>query len=103
MRLAFAVLALGLASLPFARAQAADWRAFQPTGGGFQIEMPGKPDLKSDEKDGRRTDTVLVSMDKAAAGADLVFIVKYQARTGAPWARNAGNPRGHSQGDVRRQ
>jgi hypothetical protein len=84
MRLVFAVLALGLASLPSARAQTADWQTFQPEGGGFQIDLPGKPNVKSEEKDGHRTDTALVAIDKATAGADLVFIVKYQARSGAP-------------------
>jgi hypothetical protein len=84
MRLVFAVLALGLASLPSAWAQTAKWEAFAPAGGGFRIEFPGKPNLKSDEKDGRKTDTAMVAIDKAAAGADLVFILKYQARSGAP-------------------
>jgi pullulanase/glycogen debranching enzyme len=84
MRLTFAVLALSLALLPSARAQTANWEKFQPPGGGFQIDMPGKPNVKSDEKDGHKTDTALVAIDKAVAGADLVFIVKYQARTGAP-------------------
>jgi hypothetical protein len=84
MRLAFAVLALVVASLPSARAQTANWQPFQPPGGGFAIEMPGKPDVKSDENNGRKTDTALVAMDKAAAGVDLVFMLKYQARTGAP-------------------
>jgi hypothetical protein len=84
MRLVFAVLALGLASLPPAWAETATWQAFVPAGGGFKIELPGKPDLKSEEKDGHKTDTALVAIDKAAAGADLVFIVKYQARSGAP-------------------
>jgi len=84
MRLPFAVLALGLASLASAWAQTADWQAFAPAGGGFQIDLPSKPVLKSEEKDGHRLDTVLVAMDKAAAGADLAFVIKYQTRTGAP-------------------
>jgi hypothetical protein len=84
MRLVFAVLALGLATLPSASAQTAQWQAVEPAGGGFHIDMPGKPELKSEEKDGHKTDTALLAMDKASAGTDLVFIVKYQARSGAP-------------------
>jgi hypothetical protein len=75
MRLVFAVLALGLASLPSARAQTADWQTFQPEGGGFQIDLPGKPNVKSEEKDGHRTDTALVAIDKATAGADLIEVI----------------------------
>jgi hypothetical protein len=84
MRLAFAVLALALTSLPSARAQAADWQTFTPAGGGFQVEMPGKPTLKSENRNGRKTDTALVAIDKATAGANLVFMVKYQATGEAP-------------------
>lgn len=82
MRLLLAVFAIALAWLP--AAQPANWQAFQPAGGGFRIEMPGKPDLKSEDRNGRKTDTALVAIDKAAAGADLVFMVKYQARSEAP-------------------
>ena len=88
MRLAvtslFTLLALTLALLPPARALTADWQTFEPDGGGFTVEMPGKPSLKSEDRNGHKTDTALVAIDKAAAGANLVFMVKYQARSGAP-------------------
>jgi hypothetical protein len=84
MRLIFTVVAIALAILSPAAAQNADWQAFQPPGGGFQIEMPGKPQLKSEQRNGHKVDTVLVGLDKAAAGSDLVFMVKYQAQSEAP-------------------
>jgi hypothetical protein len=84
MRALFVLLAATLACALPAEAQAADWQAFQPPGGGFKIEMPGKPDLKSEDRNGHKTDTALVGIDKATAGADLVFMVKYQARSEAP-------------------
>jgi hypothetical protein len=83
MRLTFAILAFGLLSLP-AQAQTGKWQTFAPAGGGFRIEMPGKPDLKSEERNGHKVDTALYAIDKAVAGANLVFIVKYQARSEAP-------------------
>jgi hypothetical protein len=82
-----ALLVLLAATLTWAlapNAQAADWQMFQPQGGGFRVEMPGKPDVKSEERNGRKVDTALVAIDKASAGADLVFMVKYQARDEAP-------------------
>jgi hypothetical protein len=83
MRLTFAILAFGLLSLP-AQAQTGKWQTFAPASGGFRIEMPGKPDLKSEERNGHKVDTALYAIDKAVAGANLVFIVKYQARSEAP-------------------
>jgi hypothetical protein len=84
MRLVLALLTLGLAWTGPAAAQNTDWQTFQPPGGGFRIEMPRKPQLNSEERNGRKTDTALVGIDKAEAGADLVFIVKYQGRSEAP-------------------
>jgi len=89
MRLAFAILALSLAWSASAQAQNARWQTFQPPGGGFQIEMPGKPALKSEDRNGHKTESALVAFDKAAAGANLVFMVKYQARSGAPGPETA--------------
>jgi hypothetical protein len=84
MRLIFTVAAISLAWLSSAGAQSANWQTFAPPGGAFKIEMPGKPDVKSEERNGNKIDTALVAIDKASAGADLVFMVKYQARSGAP-------------------
>lgn len=84
MRALFILLAATLACALPADAQAADWQMFQPPGGGFNIEMPGKPQLKSEDRNGHKTDTALVAIDKAVAGTDLVFMIKYQARSGAP-------------------
>src|ERR1700733_5541370 len=81
MRIVFAALAIALASLSPAHAQS--WQTFKPAGGGFRVEMPGKPDVKSEERNGRKVDTALVAIEKAKAGADLVFMVKYQARSEA--------------------
>jgi hypothetical protein len=67
-----------------ARAQTADWQTFTPRSGGFAVEMPCKPEIKSEEKNGHKRDTVLCAFDKAKAGADLVFMIKYEARSGAP-------------------
>ena len=84
----FSVLVVAFAAALFApapaRALTADWQTFEPDGGGFSVEMPGKPNLKSEDRNGHKTDTALVAFDKAAAGANLVFMVKYQARSGAP-------------------
>jgi len=76
------MLMFALAAL--APAQAADWQPFEPAGGGFQIEFPGKPTLKSEDRRGRKIDTALYAIDKSVAGADLVFMVKYEARSGDP-------------------
>jgi hypothetical protein len=67
-----------------AQAQTADWQTFSPPGGGFTVEMPCKPEIKSEEKNGHKRDTVLCAFDKAKAGADLVFMVKYERRSEAP-------------------
>ena len=84
MRLIFAVAAIALATLSPAAAQNVDWQAFQPPGGGFSIEMPGKPQLKSEQRNGHKVDTALIGLDKAAAGTDLVFMLKYQAQSETP-------------------
>jgi hypothetical protein len=67
-----------------AQAQTADWQTFTSPGGGFAVEMPCKPEIKSEEKNGHKRDTVLCAFDKAKAGADLVFMVKYERRSEAP-------------------
>jgi hypothetical protein len=84
MRLIFTVAAIAFALLSPAAAQNADWQAFQPSAGGFSIEMPGKPQVKSEERNGHKVDTALVAIDKAVAGSDLVFMVKYQAQSESP-------------------
>ena len=84
MRVVSALAAIGLALFSVVAAHAADWQLFQPAGGGFAIEMPGKPQLKSENRNGHKLDTALFAIDKAAAGADLVFMVKYQARSEPP-------------------
>ncbi len=88
MRFVFAlpalVLALTSAYLASAQAQTANWATFTPPGGGFQVDMPCKAEIKSEDRNGHKTDTVLCAFDKAKAGADLVFMVKYQARSEAP-------------------
>ena len=84
--LALPVMALALtpASLAPAQAQTADWQTFAPPGGGFQVEMPCKPQTKTEERNGHKVDTALCAFDQAKAGADLVFMVKYQGRSEAP-------------------
>ena len=84
MRLVPVIAAITLALIPAALAQSANWQTFQPEGGGFKIEMPGKPQLKSENRNGHKLDTALFAIDKAAAGADLVFMVKYQERSEPP-------------------
>jgi hypothetical protein len=84
MRLIFTIAAIALATLSPAAAQNVDWQAFQPPGGGFSIEMPGKPQIKTEQRNGHKVDTALVGLDKAAAGTDLVFMVKYQAQSDSP-------------------
>jgi hypothetical protein len=72
------------AAFSSAQAQTPDWQTFTPPAGGFQVEMPCKPETKSEERNGHKVDTALCAFDKAKAGADLVFMVKYQGRSGAP-------------------
>ena len=88
MRLIIALPALLLGLMPAwtatAQAQTADWQTFTPPGGGFQVEMPCKPQTKSEDRNGHKVDTALCAFDKAKAGADLVFMVKYQGRSEAP-------------------
>jgi hypothetical protein len=78
------VLAFAPALFSSAQAQTADWQMFRPPGGGFQVEMPCKPETKSEEHNGHKVYTALCAFDKAKAGADLVFMVKYQGRSEAP-------------------
>jgi hypothetical protein len=102
MRVIFALPVSILAWLAPARAQTADWQSFTPPGGGFQVQMPCKADVKSEERNGHKVDTALCAFDKAKAGTDLVFMVKYQGRSEAPGpnARHAGQ---HRQGNHRRR
>lgn len=81
---AFTLVLASPASFALAQTQTADWQTFTPPGGGFQVEMPCKAEVKSEERNGHKVDTVLCAFDKAKAGADLVFMVKYQGRSEAP-------------------
>jgi hypothetical protein len=80
----FAVaIAVSLFAAP-ASAQAQNWQEYRPKDGGFRIQMPGKPDLKTEERNGRPTYSATVGLDKSVAGADLVFLVKYQEANRKP-------------------
>ncbi|HXL66178.1 MAG TPA: hypothetical protein VN938_14090 [Xanthobacteraceae bacterium] len=84
MRVIFALPVSMLAWLAVAQAQTANWQNFAPPGGGFQVDMPCKSEVKSEQRNGHKVDTALCAFDKAKAGADLVFMVKYQGRSEAP-------------------
>lgn len=83
---AWPVLMLGLmpSLVLSAYAQTADWQKFTPSGGGFTVEMPCKPQTKSEDRNGHKVDTALCAFEKAKGGADLVFMVKYQAQPETP-------------------
>lgn len=81
MRLVLPVIVIALSLWPAAYAYSPNWQKFQPDGGGFTVEMPDKPELKIEERNGRKTYSALVAIDKAIAGDDLVFLVKYQEAT----------------------
>ena len=78
MRFLIAFTAIGLAALSSAAAQAENWQKYQPPDIGFSIEMPAAPVLKTDKVSGRPAYSATVAFDKAQAGADKVFLVKYQ-------------------------
>jgi hypothetical protein len=84
MRSAFAAAAVICLILSPAYAQSQDWQEYRPDQGGFRIEMPGKPDLKTEERNGRPTYSAVVGIDKSVAGDDLVFMVKYQEGDNEP-------------------
>ena len=77
-RHAFAIVAVVLAFAMPARAQSPDWQTYKPDNGGFSVDMPGKPTLNSETRNGRQNWSATVGIDKATAGTDLVFLVKYQ-------------------------
>ncbi len=79
LRLAGAIAAIGLAMLSAAYAQSPNWQKYQPKDAGFSVEMPGAPELKTEKRNGRDTYSALVAFDKAVAGDNLVFLIKYQA------------------------
>jgi hypothetical protein len=84
MHRAFAAAAVICLILSPAYAQSQDWQEYRPDEGGFRIEMPGKPDLKTEQKNGRPTYSAVVGIDKSIAGDDLVFLVKYQEGDNKP-------------------
>jgi hypothetical protein len=88
MRFVFVLVAIGLATLSPAYAQSANWQKYQPQDAGFSIEMPGKPQLKTEQKNGQPTYSALVAFDKSAAGNDLVFLVKYRATSKSSGSEN---------------
>lgn len=79
---AFVLAASLVVGLPLAQAQS--WQEFRPKEGGFRIEMPGTPELKTEDRNGRPTHSAVVGIDKSVAGADLVFLVKYQESNRKP-------------------
>ena len=83
-----AVLIAGALAVPLSFASAwaltPHWQTYAPDHAGFTVEMPDKPTLKDEVRKGRATYSAVVSFDKSVAGADLVFIVKYQTAQGNP-------------------
>jgi hypothetical protein len=79
MRFLIAFAVVGLALLSSAPAQTVTWQKYQPAGIGFTVDMPAAPVLKTDQAGGRPAYSATVAFDKAQAGADKVFLVKYQA------------------------
>jgi len=65
-------------------AYAENWQEFRPKDSGFRIEMPDKPELKTEQRNGRPTYSATVGIDKSVAGADQVFLVKYQEANQKP-------------------
>jgi hypothetical protein len=82
MRFLFAVAVAVFAMLSPAYAE--NWQEFRPKDSGFRIEMPDKPELKTEQRNGRPTYSATVGIDKSVAGADLVFLVKYQEANQKP-------------------
>ena len=84
MRRAFAAAALicSLGTPVYAESQ--NWQEYRPDEGGFRIEMPGKPELKTEQRNGRPAYSAVVGIDKSLAGDDLVFLVKYQEGDNKP-------------------
>ena len=90
MRFLIAVAAAVFAMLSPGYAEAQSWQEFRPKDAGFRIEMPGKPELKTEERNGRPTYSATVGLDKSVAGADLVFLVKYQEANRKPGPESEG-------------
>jgi len=91
MRLVFAVAAIALAMVSGAHAEAPKWQVYQPKDGGFRIDMPGEPILKTTaRKSGGDAYSALVSLDKSSADADMVFLVKYAPMDRKPGPVTAG-------------
>jgi hypothetical protein len=55
MRLAFTLVALGIAMVLPATTHAQSWEEYRPAGIGFRIEMPGKPKLETQKTKGGST------------------------------------------------
>ena len=47
MRLALALIALGIVTAVPAKVNAQSWQEYRPDGGGFRVEMPGAPKLET--------------------------------------------------------
>ena len=47
MRLALALIALGIVTVVPVKANAQSWQEYRPDGGGFRVEMPGAPKLET--------------------------------------------------------
>jgi hypothetical protein len=84
MRLISTVVVMLFAMLPPAYAQSQSWQEYRPKDAGFRVEMPGKPDLKTEERNGKPTYSATVGVEKSVAGEDLVFLIKYQESNKTP-------------------
>ena len=73
-RRAFLPLIAGVALSPVvlvpqsARAQGATWQMYRPEGLGFEIEMPGRPEIRQEREDGRRSIEAVVDVDQMQFG-----------------------------------
>ncbi len=75
MRLAFAMVALGIViGLP-ASAKGQSWQEYRPEGIGFRIEMPGKPKLET-----RQTKAGKTAYHAVVGLKDMAFLVVYGAK-----------------------
>ena len=84
MRCALAAAAVVCLTLPPAYAESQNWQEYRPKDAGFRIEMPNKPELKTEQRNGRPAYSATVGIDKSVAGDDLVFLVKYQEGDNEP-------------------
>ena len=67
-----AALSPALLAPPAARAQDANWQLHRPEGLGFEIEMPGKPEIREDRADGWTSIDAVTDFDR------MHFGVSYQ-------------------------